>query len=394
MKTTSTLIDAVTKSGSAADPQLSIRSLRKTYGNGKVAVRGLDLDVLPGEIVSLLGPSGCGKTTTLRSIAGLEQPDSGSITIAGRTVFDRGNGKRDLVLPPEKRGIAMVFQQYALWPNMDVYENIAFGMRVKGISKEQITSETEKALRRVRLWNERDRLIGQLSGGQQQRVALARAIAGSPKLVLFDEPLSNLDSQLREGMRLELLELQNEMGFTAIFVTHDQDEALSISSRILVMNDGGVEQLGTPRDIWEAPATAFVAGFIGSPNRITGRVTETSGREATVSIEGGPSMTVMNRSGDLRAGQQVEVYVRTESLDITETDPGPGPNVWRVPLLLNSFRGEFVLLQVGFGEHRLLCRGERDTNTSSEQVYLHANPRDIYCYPLTGTTDNKNGAQL
>ncbi|MCI0144081.1 ABC transporter ATP-binding protein [Arthrobacter bambusae] len=377
------MIDPLSEVDGAAEAQLSIRGLRKTYDNGKVAIRGLDLDVRRGEIVSLLGPSGCGKTTTLRSIAGLEQPDSGSIAIAGRTVFSHNSGQHDVLVPPEKRGLSMVFQQYALWPNMDVYENIAFGMRVKNMPKEKIIAETEKALRRVRLWNERDRRIGQLSGGQQQRVALARAVAGSPKLVLFDEPLSNLDTQLREGMRLELLELQNAMGFTAIFVTHDQDEALSISSRILVMNDGGVEQLGTPEEIWEQPATAFVAGFIGSTNRLRGRVTTTSGNGATVAIDDGPDMTVLNRTGQLRAGQEVEVYLRTESLRTSEFDPGSGPNVWQVPLLLNSFRGEFVLLQVGFGGHRLLCRGERGTTTASERVFLHVNPRDIFCYPIT-----------
>ena len=380
------ITQAATVTDGAPEARLSIRGLRKTYDNGKLAVRGLDLDVLPGEIVSLLGPSGCGKTTTLRSIAGLEEPDSGSIVIAGRTVFSRNSGTKDVVLAPEKRGLSMVFQQYALWPNMNVFENIAFGMRVKNVPKAKVLAETERALRGVRLWNERDRRIGQLSGGQQQRVALARAVAGSPKLILFDEPLSNLDTQLREGMRLELLELQSELGFTAIFVTHDQDEALSLSSRILVMNDGRVEQLGTPEEIWEQPATAFVAGFIGSTNRLTGRVTSVASRHATIAVTDGPEMTILNRT-NLRVGQQVEAFLRTESLHITETDPGPGANVWSVPVLLNSFRGEFILFRVGFGDHRLTCRGERGTATTSERVFLHVDPSDVFCYAASDTTN-------
>lgn len=213
---------------------ISIRGLRKTFGSF-VAIEGFSLDVREGEVVSLLGPSGCGKTTTLRCLAGLETPTSGEIEVQGKLVY---SSDRRINLPPEQRNLSMVFQQYALWPHLSVFENVAFGLRVRRVPAETLFAKAKGALERVRLWEKQDRRISELSGGQQQRVALARALAIDPKIVLFDEPLSNLDAKLRAELRLELLQLQRDLRFSAIFVTHDQDEAISLSSRIVIMNQG------------------------------------------------------------------------------------------------------------------------------------------------------------
>ena len=245
-------------------PFLSVEQLEVAYGS-VVAVGGVDFTVSRGEHVTLLGPSGCGKTTTLRLIAGLDAPTRGRITIDGETVTDAATRRS---VPPERRGLSMVFQSYAIWPHMTVFDNVAFGFRMRGVSRADARPAVERALALVDLAGLMDRPATQLSGGQQQRVALARALACDAKIVLLDEPLSNLDAQLRIAMRNELAELRRRLGFTAIYVTHDQEEAFALSDRIIVMRAGRIEQQGTPAGIHEAPRTRFVARFLGMTNII------------------------------------------------------------------------------------------------------------------------------
>ncbi|MDN3713999.1 ABC transporter ATP-binding protein [Paracoccus cavernae] len=241
---------------------LSIQSLTKSYGELTI-VKSVSLDVAEGEFLSLLGPSGCGKTTILRMVAGLLPPSGGRIIIGGKDVT---------TLPPNKRDIGLVFQSYALFPQMTVFDNIAFGLRRQGVKGTELDRRVMEALDQVRLTQMRDRYPRQLSGGQQQRVALARSIAPKPGILLFDEPLSNLDAQLREEMQIEIKRLQTELRLTSVFVTHDQHEAMSLSDRICLLEQGAIQQIGTPEEIYFTPANGFVAGFVGSPNKLSGRV--------------------------------------------------------------------------------------------------------------------------
>ncbi|BCG57302.1 ABC transporter ATP-binding protein [Paenibacillus sp. URB8-2] len=244
--------------------QLSIRNLTKRYKTGE-GVTDISLDVKKGELVTLLGPSGCGKTTVLRSIGGFLEPDSGEIMIASRNVVK---------LPPEKRPTSMVFQGYNLWPHMSIYENLAFGLKIRKTPKAEIKSAVEDALRLVRLPGVEKKFPSQLSGGQQQRIAVARSLLLKPEVLLLDEPFSALDAKLRHEMREELREIQTETGLTMVFVTHDQKEALSLSDRIVVMNQGNIEQIAAPQDIYDSPDTLFVAQFIGKMNFLEGVVEE------------------------------------------------------------------------------------------------------------------------
>src|SRR3954463_11078781 len=243
---------------------IQIKGLVKRYGD-IVAVNSIDLTVERGEFVTLLGPSGSGKTTTLRMVAGLEQPDSGTIEIGGRTVY---SGR--INVPAHKRGLGMVFQSYAMWPHKTVYENVAFPLRMNRIAKNDERSRVERMLSVVGLEHREygTRYPSQLSGGQQQRVALARALVADPQVILYDEPLSNLDARLRDQMRTEIHRIHRSQPFTAIYVTHDQIEALALGQRIAIMRVGGLEQLGTPEEIYENPATEYVASFIGMSNRV------------------------------------------------------------------------------------------------------------------------------
>ena len=237
---------------------VSIKGLTRSFGDVR-AVAGVDLDIYEGEFITLLGPSGSGKTTVLRMIAGFEKPDSGSIELAGKDVSQ---------LPPYERDVNTVFQDYALFPHMNVISNIEYGLKVKGIAKQECSSRALEALKQVRLEGYGERKPSQLSGGQRQRVALARALVNRPSVLLLDEPLGALDLKLREQMQIELKELQRAVGITFIFVTHDQEEALTMSDRIAVFNNGKIEQLGTPREIYENPVSAFVSEFVGQTNKI------------------------------------------------------------------------------------------------------------------------------
>ena len=261
-------------------PDVRLTELRKTYGE-VVAVAGVDLEIQPGEFFTMLGPSGSGKTTTLRLIAGFERPDSGSVELGGVDVSST---------PPYLRDVNTVFQDYALFPHMNVLENVAYGLRVRGVRKQERNGRAEEALRLVRLEGFGRRKPVQLSGGQRQRVALARAIVNSPRVLLLDEPLGALDLKLREQMQIELKAIQQDLGITFLYVTHDQEEALTMSDRIAVFNEGRLEQVGTPEEIYEHPATEFVAGFVGVSN-----VLERQGKRFTIRPE---KIEMVDREGD------------------------------------------------------------------------------------------------
>ena len=291
---------------------ITVQNLTKTFA-GRAAVDDISFCVADGEFVSLLGPSGCGKTTTLRCIAGLEIPDRGSITIGHNVVNDVAN---DVAVPPYHRNIGMVFQSYAIWPHMTVFENVAFPLRIKHLPRADIRRRVARALQMVRLEKFEDRSAQQLSGGQQQRVAVARAIVQSPEIMLFDEPLSNLDAKLRDQTRAEIRKLQRELGIAAVYVTHDQAEALSISDRIMVMDQGRIVQQGTPREIYDRPNHEFVAGVIGAANFIDIKLTPQPDNKVSVELPSGArfSLAAANAAGSRR------LMVRPDRLTIEERD--------------------------------------------------------------------------
>lgn len=364
---------------------LELKDIRKSFaGSGKkrtVALESINLTVDEGEFVALLGASGCGKTTTLRSIAGLETPDSGEIVIEGKPVFSTKSA-RSVFVPPEKRQLGMVFQSYALWPHMTVTENIAFGLAKRGLAKSEIADKIERSLKAVRMWDYQDRRISQLSGGQQQRVAVARAIAPEPRIILFDEPLSNIDARLRESLRLQVVDIQNRMNLTAIWVTHDQDEALSLASRIVLMNNGVVEQVGTPEEVWDHPATAFAAEFIGSSCKLTGQVTTLSSAASTVSLGTGVTLELPPTTARHRAGTDVSVFVRSESVRIvSETETGP--NTFHVPVTLHKFHGDYTMVAVALGDQELRFRTATRLDRSVDKLHLAIDANSVLVYSDT-----------
>ena len=263
--------------GSTADILVRFIGIQKTYDGETLVVKDLDLDIHRGEFLTLLGPSGSGKTTTLMMLAGFEAPTNGRIELDGRPIDN---------VPPEKRHIGMVFQNYALFPHMTVAENLAFPLEVRRLPKAEIKTRVARALEMVQLGSFGARRPGQLSGGQQQRVALARALVFEPKLVLMDEPLGALDKQLREQMQLEIKHIHDRLGVTIVYVTHDQSEALTMSDRIAVFNDGSIQQLASPTELYEHPANSFVAQFIGENNTFRGRVLKVNGEGCTVEVDG------------------------------------------------------------------------------------------------------------
>src|SRR5436305_4517742 len=283
--------------------ELSVRDLVVQYGD-VVAVDGVSFHVNEGELVSLLGPSGCGKTTTLRCIAGLETATDGEIRI-GSTVVARGGRE----VPPEKRGVNMVFQSYAVWPHMTVFDNVAYGLRVTRESRADIGRRTTEALRLVGLAGFEQRYGTELSGGQQQRVAVARAVVTEPQLLLFDEPLSNLDAGLRERMRFELVQLQRRLGRTSIYVTHDQAEAMVMSDRIILMNRGRIVQESSPRELYDRPASRFAAEFVGSANLLAAEITEV-GNGLVVRA----GSLVLHATGPAPAARRALVCIRPETI--------------------------------------------------------------------------------
>jgi ABC-type Fe3+/spermidine/putrescine transport system ATPase subunit len=303
---------------SAAAAFLEVCDIEKTFKETK-AVDCVSFGLRNGEFLTLLGPSGCGKTTTLRAIAGFETIDSGRIVIDGRTVSDPA---QSIHIPPEKRSFGMVFQSYAVWPHMTVAENVAYGLHNMHLSRGDAKERVTRVLAMVGLEGQVDRPATMLSGGQQQRVALARAIVYEPKVLLFDEPLSNLDAKLRERMRLELRRLQADLGITSVYVTHDQEEAMVVSDRVIVMDKGRIQQIGTPQEIYDKPVNRFVAEFIGSANIFPARVREVDGARRRVVVEatvGGaaiPLKSALLQEQPPQAGSSGFVCIRNESISV------------------------------------------------------------------------------
>ena len=303
---------------------IQIERLTKRFGR-VAAVRDLTLDVLDREFVTLLGPSGCGKTTLLRLIAGFVAPDEGTIRTGATTLSTPA-----AVVPPERRGMGMVFQNYAVWPHRTVYQNVAFGLEVRKVPRSETRARVARVLELVNLAGLETRYPNQLSGGQQQRVALARSLVVEPAILLLDEPLSNLDAKLRERMRWELKDLQRRTGITFVYVTHDQSEAMALSDRIAGMHEGELVQLGTPREVYAHPASKTVADFMGLVNLIPGRVMRVAGEQSVVTIGGEHAIAVALPPGTAD-GQAVEVAVRPESLALTAVAPGSPPPPGTVP---------------------------------------------------------------
>ncbi len=295
-----------------AEPFVSVVGLSKAFGS-VVALEEVSFEVALGSTVSLLGPSGCGKTTVLRCLAGLETPDAGRISLGGSLVFD---SERLIDVPPEKRQVGMVFQSYAVWPHMTVGQNVGFPLKVRRLGQAEIESRVRDVLKLVGLEGLAERPATNLSGGQQQRVALARAIVHQPRLVLFDEPLSNLDAKLRHQMRAELKLLQGRLGFTAIYVTHDQEEALALSDRVVVMNQGRVEGAGSPRELFDRPPTPFVAGFLGFGNIYPGEVVSANaGEPVAVRLNAGSTLYgVWRGDAPVSIGTPVVLAFRSEDV--------------------------------------------------------------------------------
>lgn len=308
---------------------LILNNLSKTYGSNRV-LDNFDLTIFDGEFFTLLGPSGCGKTTVLRMIAGLEETDTGNIQLEGQDIG---------VVPAEKRPINTVFQSYALFPHMTVFDNVAFGLRMSGVAKEEIATRVSEALEMVRLGEFAGRKPAQLSGGQQQRVAIARAVVNRPKLLLLDESLSALDYKLRQQMQIELKRLQRKLGITFVYVTHDQEEALSMSDRVVVMNKGKVQQLGTPREIYEQPANLFVAKFIGEINQLAGEIVEVDGsHEYEVKVEG--LKWRLHAEHNFKVGDKVNVLLRPEDVRVEYIDD-PHPDQYLVGTVVErNYKGK------------------------------------------------------
>jgi spermidine/putrescine transport system ATP-binding protein len=330
-------------------PEVDVRLERVTKDFGEmVAVDDLSLDIPEGEFFSMLGPSGCGKTTTLRMIGGFEEPTRGTIYLKGRDVTD---------LPPYRRDVNTVFQSYALFPHLDVYENVAFGLRRKKVGKGDIATRVKETMRLVDLLGFEKRKPAQMSGGQQQRVALARALVNSPKVLLLDEPLGALDLKLRKQMQLELKRIQSEVGITFIYVTHDQEEAMTMSDRLAVMRQGKIEQIGPPEEVYENPQTEFVAGFLGASNMLEGELKEQSNGVATVLLPGGLVVNLPSDRAPFRTGATVKVGVRPEKVHISpddESEPSSGYNSIPGLLRMSTYIGVSHQYKVeGPGGHTL-----------------------------------------
>ena len=350
---------------------ISLDGVTKRYPGGILAVKGVDIDIESGEFVTLVGPSGCGKTTTLRTIAGFETPTEGSIRIDGEDITE---------MPPYERDTGMVFQDFALFPHMTIRENVAYGMRASGeYTDEEIDARVAEMLELVELPGTEDRMPDQLSGGQQQRIALARALAPRPKALLLDEPLASLDKQLREQMQVELRRIQREIGITTVFVTHNQEEALTMSDRLAVMNDGRFEQIGPPEEVYSEPDSRFVADFLGTANVFDGTVTAVDEEGVTVDCD-----DVAIRSSDangITAGGDVSVVVRPERFrfETPESAGDGGTNRFEGTVSFKRHLGSSVEFRIETPTGRELVvvrRSGTDDHAEGDTVSLSVTPAD------------------
>ena len=351
--------------------------VEKMYGDFH-AVRRLNLSIGRGEFLTFLGPSGSGKTTTLNMLAGFERPSQGVITLDGKSV-DR--------LPPYERNIGMVFQNYALFPHMSVADNVAFPLSVRKVAKAEIGSRVTRALEMVRLERFKDRKPAQLSGGQQQRVALARALVFQPTLVLMDEPLGALDKKLREHMQIELMQIHQMLGVTIVYVTHDQSEALTMSDRVAIFESGAIDQIGTPDELYNKPATAFVAGFIGENNALDGVVERVDGDQCLVALPTGLTTTAMN-VGDIRPGAPVHLTIRPERIGLSGTS-APSDNRFQATVDGRIYQGDHqrLIARLASGQVLTVKIGPEATMAAGEAIDLCWPTADCRAFPAGAVPD-------
>lgn len=343
---------------------ISIENVIKRFGKDTI-INGLSLDVRPGEFFTLLGPSGCGKTTLLRMIIGFNSIEGGEIKIDGKVINN---------IPTNKRNMGMVFQNYAIFPHMSVRDNVAFGLKNRKVPQDQIESQVDEILKVVKIDHLKKRMPSKLSGGQQQRVALARALVIEPSVLLFDEPLSNLDAKLRVTMRTEIRKIQQKVGITAIYVTHDQSEAMSISDKIIIMSKGKVEQIGTPREIYYHPNSRFVADFIGEANFLEARVRSASGEKAVIDVVG-QELTV-NNFAKAGQGDDAVLVIRPEGATLAEQGLLEGT------VTLSTFMGSYQYYQVMVGNMEIQITDYNPVNRRiyevGEKAYLDFDPKGVY----------------
>ena len=359
---------------------ISIKNLNKDYFSEGKRIRALadvDLTIPANQIFTLLGPSGCGKTTLLRCIVGLETPDSGEIAIGGETVWSKEEG---IFVPPEKRRLNMVFQTYAIWPHMNVFDNVAYPLQTRKESKKEIIRKVKKTLRFVQLEGFENRPATKLSGGQQQRVALARALVAEPKVILFDEPLSNLDAKLREETRKELRDFLTELKITAVYVTHDRVEALALSDSIAVMKDGNIMEIGTPKKIYFNSDHRFVADFIGRANLVEGKVRAVDDSYAI--IDSSIGAITCPKSPDTSPGNTVSVCIRPEFIKVMEKDTRESLNIFQGKVESLVFVGESYEGEIIIADTRLFTRIEPTlTIREGEEITLFLDPD--HCFVLS-----------
>lgn len=360
---------------------LNVSGLHTEYVSDKgvivKAAQDVSFEVPEGQLFTLLGPSGCGKTTTLRSIAGLEKPTEGLITVRGAAVY---SSAQNVFIPPNKRGFGMVFQSYAIWPHMTVFKNASFPLEVgqKNYSRKDIETKVMRVLESVELAQFADRDATRLSGGQQQRLALARALVMEPKLLLLDEPLSNLDAKLREKMRFELKKIQRELGITTIYVTHDQSEALALSHEIAVMRSGRIMQIGTPRQIYEKPNSEFVADFVGTINFIKATVRSIDAASNTMVVDSEIGIVQVPMINDFHVGEEVQVCVRPEDVYLSDsTPPVNHTNHYLGTVFAKIFLGEVLDFQVQVNDKVMLARVHPSQKTPvGAPIHIVLDPSD------------------
>ena len=352
-----------------SDSFLELKDLKKSFTPGEYVLQGINLKIEQGEFVTLLGSSGCGKTTTLRIIAGLEQPDSGSVWLEGKDVTN---------LEPNERDVNTVFQNYALFPHMNVADNIGYGLKIRKVSKADIRKKVKEMLELVQLEGYEKRKPAELSGGQKQRVAIARALANNPRVLLLDEPLGALDLQLRRAMQLELKRLQKKLGITFIYITHDQEEAINMSDRIVVMNQGRFEQIGTPDEIYNHPKTSYVATFVGNANILHGIVESAENENVVIDLGCGKISAESGMDKDsakLQPGEPVTLAVRSENIRLHDRDTKGLP----ATVLEKTFAGGQLRVTLQLQDHTVLTASRYGINTEvkeGQQIFCSFRPED------------------
>jgi iron(III) transport system ATP-binding protein len=370
-------------------PMIRIDGITKTFkrrsGGGETKpVDNISLEVRRGEMVVLLGPSGCGKTTLLRCVAGLEKPDSGAIHIQGRTVWDPA---RATFVPPNKRSVSMIFQSYALWPHMTVFGNVAYPLRARRLPAQQIRDRVTSTLNRVGLDGLENQYPAQLSGGQQQRVALARALVSGAEVMLFDEPLSNVDARVRDQLRAELVEMRRDLGLTGLYVTHDQHEALELGDRVVVLDRGRIEQIATPVEVYSAPRSRYVAEFVGAANVFPFTVEKAGSGSLRGETPLGPMTTDAPgpdwRGDELVSGVEVYAMARPENCEVSAL-PQEGPNVWEGKVARIDFAGSHVQCVIDVGASTVRAWVPRETPISEGQaVWVRIDTSHLRVLPST-----------